>query len=313
MSPPLTLAATGADAGTSAWEILVAAGLLIGLVAGSHQIVSALRRRGWEREHQRALELIRDSLDADDVQRELLKTRAEHDALRHQVDEELPREGRRAYLTARLEALGRQIDADVEEFEGLNHELTQLGGSVDVHPARQSRPVLTGASGRRGARRRPATDGVIAAVAALLLFIAVGPTTELGGFFDHIAQSATSSPSEVAVSVVTGGLLTCLVLLLLARFVVPSLHGTPPPRWLWAAVLALGVGATGALVLGGIESNRSTALLGLSDLRANDLEQTAAVLLGLGTLGAGAFAALLLCCLQLHAAASAGGSRISRR
>jgi len=314
----LIAAASAHDSGADPVAILGAVALILGLLAAVHQLAGIFTRRRYKRAKQRALELIRQSLDADELQHELRKTKAERDALRRQVDEDLPREARRVYVATRLEQLSEQMRADAREFNELHTELTELGGSTNGAVDQRLRGAI-GTGVIAAAPATPSIDRILLGGVAILTLVLVSSKTSLEGFYSDIAYSSGRAAADVTVSIVLGALFVCLVALLIARYVLPSLHGHDPWPWLWSSVIALGIAATLLIIRGSVESNRGTALFFADasssrverqmDREAQRHQESAGFLYAVGMPAAGLFVALLLCCVQLQGAAagSVGG------
>ncbi len=123
----------GADWWSFAWGVLVALGVVVGLVAGAITVVSTLRRRKLAKAEVRVLELAVQQLDAEALQKHIERTRrdaAELDqmksALLEEVQRRVPEQARRVYLENRIRQLAGALEGQMAEYDALRREADAL-------------------------------------------------------------------------------------------------------------------------------------------------------------------------------------------
>lgn len=265
--------------------------------------MSSIRRRRYAKAEQKLLETVALTVDAEAAAADVARYQALRETLRRQVEDEVPREGRRVYLRARLEELRGQLASGVRDFERLEDELAQLGGDSSQPLDARLRSVIED-SIRPDYLRRRRGERLTLGVLAALLVLTVSPYRPAGllqGGAHALTHSASASPADIVETLVGGSLLTALILGL-AVSVRPSRRSLAI-RWprIWHVTVAAAVTAGLLLTGGAVESNHATALslkaedvlLGshgdyprLADQAAN-AETWAAVLLWTGMLGLG--------------------------
>ncbi|MFB9449077.1 hypothetical protein Dvina_30475 [Dactylosporangium vinaceum] len=115
------------------WQIVVAAGVVVGLVVGIVQVVFWVQDRRTRREQQRLFEIIGNQLNAERARVEAVQSTALVAELRAQIERDLPAEARRVHLSERLQSLARSITADFEEYQQIEKEMAQTASASPLH------------------------------------------------------------------------------------------------------------------------------------------------------------------------------------
>lgn len=297
------------------WEVVVAIGVLVGLIAGVQQIGTALRRRRYRHAEEKLLETASRALDAEVAERDVAKYQALRESLRRQVEDEVPLEGRRVYLRARLDDLRQQIGADVREYERLAAELSELEARPGEPLDARLRTVIED-SVRPSYVERRQHDRLVVVLLVILVLAALSPYEIWRLLFnipDAITNSALEPSASVVLSMVTGAILVLLAArLVIGRLARPRLRGINPWPRLWLITIVICLTSIGIAAVGGLESNRARSLLIRSydadtdaeeqrlEARAERAEDTSAILLLIGIVGLGLSAAFCLECVRLQ-------------
>jgi hypothetical protein len=114
------------------WQVVVAIGVVVGLVAGVQQIFAAVRRRRLGAAEERLLEIVATQLDADTAKQDAATYAEIRSSLRAQIEVELPAEARRLFLADRLKETARQIAREFEEYEAMEAEMGRLAPQTEL-------------------------------------------------------------------------------------------------------------------------------------------------------------------------------------
>jgi len=285
------------------WQALVAVGVVVSLIAGIQQIAITVKRRRYAKAEEKMLQTIARTLDAEAAEQDVAKYVALRESLRRQIEDEVPLEGRRVYLRARLDELRDGLASDVQEFERLRAELQSLDDrKVEPLDARLRAVVEDSIRPRYVQRRR--FELAVFALLGVLLVTALSPNEPrrlLHHRFNGLSDSAYASAQEVATSVVLFSLVACLASYALLRSTRPRIRILNRLPALWGVAGATSVLASALLSFGAIESNRATRLLNKYQYeRGERLDTVAAALLWPGTVALGIASALWLIGLRLQ-------------
>lgn len=196
---PPTVPVTRPDSGWSAWGVVVAAGVVVGLVAATQQIVASVRNRRRNAAMQRVMDLAASQLDATAVKQEVDRYTALREELKEQIDHELPREARRIYVNERLQHLSRVLADSFEEYEMLRAEQAQLAPSSPLADRLRAVIETDVLPGRRQAHRRQSRRTTLIVV---LLLAGLSPLPSLPYLvIETFASPVTSSTLAVVLSV----------------------------------------------------------------------------------------------------------------
>jgi uncharacterized membrane-anchored protein YhcB (DUF1043 family) len=111
-------------------------GYAVGLVAGLQQLIVWFRSRRLTRAQNRAFEILNSQLNADEAKEAAEKYEALRSSLREQIEFDIPREARRAYLRNRLSRLAENLSREYGEYAAIESELrlpsseSQLDGRI---------------------------------------------------------------------------------------------------------------------------------------------------------------------------------------
>lgn len=244
----------------SLWAAIVAVGVVVGLLAGVLQIVAQVRRRRFAAAEEKVLSAAASVLDAETAQRDVEQYRALREDLRRQIEDEVPREGRRVYLRARLDDLRDRIGDDVREFEDVSRQLASLepGGAEPLD--HRLRSVVESSVRPRYLRRRRSERVLFAMVVVLLIaaVIPVGPRQLANASVEAIAENADTTAQGLGVALAVWA----IVAVGLGAVAAPRLAGTARRArrtlTLWIIAITCGCLAVGTAAYGTVVSVRAT-------------------------------------------------------
>src|SRR4051812_48602766 len=112
--------------GDGIWQQFLVVAAIIGFLAAVQQLWKWLRDRKLDKAQEEALRIIAQQLDAEGTRLKAEQYEKILLSLRSQVEREVPRQARAAYLTNRIKALSTTIARDFEEYKAAKVELAEL-------------------------------------------------------------------------------------------------------------------------------------------------------------------------------------------
>jgi hypothetical protein len=199
-------AAPPTDTGLDLWQVVVAVGVIVGLIAGLQQLAGWVRRRRYQRAEELVLRIASQQLEAAAAKEDFAKYQALKENLRRQVEEEVPREARRVYLRSRVDALNQQIGSDVEEYLVVEQALADLERRAPATLDNRLRAVIE-SSIRPAYIRRRQTDRVVLGGLVALLVLTLSPinlAAQLRDLLFVLGNPDDATDSKVAFVVMLG-------------------------------------------------------------------------------------------------------------
>lgn len=158
----------GAEGGTSPWEVGLVVLTVIGGLAAMQQLWSWVVGRRHRQAQERLLEAFADKIDAQAAQAELEGLRGLAASLERQVQEEIPRAARRAFLRQERDAISASISDQYRELRSIEIELSE----PESHALRSElRAVIEDRLIRSSAIKERSTRTLTVVVGAILLLL----------------------------------------------------------------------------------------------------------------------------------------------
>jgi ABC-type multidrug transport system fused ATPase/permease subunit len=299
-------AARNAHSGIQIWQVVVAVSAVVSLVAGVLAIVDTVRRRRSRKLQDELFKAMAMTVDAKAAAEDVAEYEALRETLRQQVENEVPREGRRVYLRARIEDLRRAIDTNARELDRLRNELTGLDEPGKEPLDERLRAVVEDSIGPDAARHRRARQTTLLVLVVLMVLV-LGSLDVVGAMTfgaDAITNSADATSDDVLRALIAGSLAVAAILTALLEFLNIGHRAALSTRHQRKTTALCAVIACLLLAGGALESNHASTLAvrayGLYGLhgydsalnRANHADTIAALLLWTGMAGLGGFVAL---------------------
>lgn len=194
--------------------IFGAVGTAIGILAAVQQFSSAIRRRRFQDAEERLLRAVESSKVISDSLSQAEQYSKARDNLRNEIEVQIPKQARVAYLNNRLEQLQDDLYRIYREYEVVRKE---LGGSQQTSELDQSIRDAISVSLPPRRIQESRTFYILSLVIILLLFniSSFGPDT----YFSVVGDSIEYAAYYIAIVLVSGALCLVLVWLLLLSFV----------------------------------------------------------------------------------------------
>jgi predicted nucleic acid-binding Zn ribbon protein len=195
------------------WAIIVAIGVIIGLLAGIQQLWSWAATRGQRRAEERVLEIAAQQLNTERVKKDAEQAKKDAERyemlradLRSQVEREVPREARRVYLINRMDRLAASLSSDLEEYETIEQELRSLSGRSASPLDERVRAVVRGTilPSQEQRQRRERLIFVLLVVLVVLSFSPITPIYLIQGYFHVLGSSEVFSVTSIALALFFG-------------------------------------------------------------------------------------------------------------
>lgn len=232
------------------WKVIVAISVVITILAGSQQLISLIQRRRLRRAEERLLEIAASQLDAESAKAEAATYEALKRTLRDQVDNELPIEARRIFISNRLEQLRESIGDQYEEYERLERELGQL---ASVTPLDQRIRDVISARISPLHLRRQRRERIIVASVGFLVLLSLSPVS-LGFFvqryFELLEEPDDELLGNVITAVLVGAAAVSIGVWALIRFSASRLGWRPAFRHMVSIGILIWVGGVATLIAG---------------------------------------------------------------
>ena len=187
-------------------------GTIIGIVAGSQQLFSAIRRRKFQRAEDKLLEAIEADVRIDDAKAEVERYDSLKASMRYEVETQIPKQARNAYLKDRLDQLTEDLDRTYRDYQDVRRELSQAEPVTDLD--RGIRDAIE-ASIIPGCKIRESRNSYMLALLIALIFFNIGPF-HVNSYFHILGHSDKSTVSSIIVTMISGAI--CLALLALVCF-----------------------------------------------------------------------------------------------
>jgi hypothetical protein len=198
--------------GISLLTVMGIIGTIIGIVAGSQQLFSAIRRRKFRRAEDKLLEAIEADVRIDDAKAEVERYDSLKASLRDEVETQIPKQARNAYLKDRLDQLTEDLDRTYHDYQDVRRELSQAGPITDLD--RGIRDAIE-ASTIPGRKFRESRNFYMLALLIALIFFNGAPF-HVSSYFHILSYSDESTGSSIVVTMISGAI--CLALLALVCF-----------------------------------------------------------------------------------------------
>lgn len=249
------------------WRWVVAIGVVVGLLAGLHQLISALRRRRLDDAEMRVLELAAQQLNAEELAEQVEAARKDAaelaqvgSALLEEVQRRVPEQARLVYLENRRSQLAAALRDLFDEYESVRRDAETLAARGDPVSAELRSSIKSLIEEDMKPRNR--VDRLVAGLLGVLVFLLVTPVPPgpmVYGYFETVFVPDQFSVFAVAVTIALASLLCALVwlgLFAMAKRLARSSHlpvRAPSRRTVvfslvgacGVALLALAVGALG--------------------------------------------------------------------
>ena len=209
----LTIAgANTQQSGLSLLTVMGIIGTIIGIVAGSQQLFSAIRRRKFQRAEDKLLEAIEADVRIDDAKAEVERYDSLKASMRYEVETQIPKQARNAYLKDRLDQLTEDLDRTYRDYQDVRRELSQAEPVTDLD--RGIRDAIE-ASIIPGRKIRGSRNSYMLALLIALIFFNIEPF-HVNSYFHILGHSDKSTVSSIIVTMISG--VICLALLALVCF-----------------------------------------------------------------------------------------------
>lgn len=198
--------------GISLLTVMGIIGTIIGIVAGTQQLFSAIRRRKFRRAEDKLLEAIEADVRIDDAKAEVERYDSLKASLRDEVETQIPKQARNAYLKDRLDQLTEDLDRTYRDYQDVRRELSQAEPITDLD--RGIRDAIE-ASTIPGRKIRESRNFYMLALLIALVFFNGAPF-HVSSYFHILWYSDGSTGSSIVVTMISGA--TCLAFLALVCF-----------------------------------------------------------------------------------------------
>ena len=209
----LTIAgANTQQSGISLLTVMGIIGTIIGIVAGSQQLFSAIRRRKFRRAEDKLLEAIEADVRIDDAKAEVERYDSLKTSLRDEVETQIPKQARNAYLKDRLDQLTEDLDRTYRDYQAVRRELSQAEPVTDLDRGISDAIEASIIPGRK---IRESRNSYMLALLIALVFFNSAPF-HVSDYFHILGHSDRSAGSSIIVTTIAGAI--CLALLALVCF-----------------------------------------------------------------------------------------------
>jgi hypothetical protein len=197
--------------GISVWGVIAVVLTILGGIAAAQQLITWLTGRRRQKALEQVLEDVADKIDAETTEKEVVRLRELAAGIRTQIDNDLPREARRVYLTNRLATIARSIGELYEEYHDIERELQSSRPASPLEGTLRASIEATIMPQYRQRERRDRQLRILLALAVALLLLPV-PNDYLRILFFGYFYVVGEAYNYTAGSLVTAVLLAALAL-----------------------------------------------------------------------------------------------------